>query len=471
MEAIREIRAATIPSLATVHQSVTSDPQQVSAALAGLSSGPAAIPGHFEILDLSLHTSNTESIATSRTFTQEERSGTELSSATSATGTIRAPEPVIFQIQKFHVCATLPMDEILLTVWADQILPRLDTELLHNVQIGTWLPELLLVGKRRNKLKPCVLVTCGDNGTRKQVEKLYKRLKWLREILKEKNMTFLALTRKVVLSGGSPPGQPGYRASDAKCFISVSGNTATFCGQRIHVSSTGSQPLSYCTLGGVIRIGHRLYGLTAGHPFDDRTETRGHSDAENLFNIASSTAASESSEGCDSPILFDENDSDLLSSSSTTDVFFEDIPPAMEDLPQANLEVVQDHNWKLGSDKLGDFYEVGVVLPASLNLRTSSVNETVPDYDWALLEIGDMETIPPNLNTIGGADDHVLITDLAQKTPNQNLSQENVTVLTATLGPVAAILNPTHASLKLGSCIFNVQLIVLETNLRESRKN
>lgn len=466
MEEDRDAREETKSSFETEHQILNSEPEQVGADLAIIPFIPSTTLQDIEDIDLSRQMSYTESVTTCRTSTQDGSSRTELSSATSTTGTAWALEPVIFQIQKFHVCATLPMDELLVAAWAEQILPRLNAELLHNIQIGTWLPELLLVGKKPDKLKPCVLITCGDNGTRKQVEKLYKRLKWLREVLKHREMMFLALTRKVVLSGGSRLQRPVYGATNSRCFIEISANTTTLCGQRVHIPMKESLSPSYCTLGGVIRIGDRLYGLMAGHPFAKDKEIKDNLDAEDESRIVSSTSASEASEDSDSPILFDENDPDSLSSALTADNFFESITPDVEDLPHTSLEGFRHEIWGQESEDLKR-YHLQVVLPVSSSPHDPNVGEVVPDYDWALLEIEDMEIVLPNVNTTGSTEEHVVISDLAEQAPNQCPSQGNVTVLTATLGPIPAILNPAPASFKSGSCIFQVQLVVLDTNLRE----
>lgn len=467
MDAIPSTKRDIKASPSTDSQCIASDPQQVETTLARIPSIPTTVQGNISCFSLSQQISCTESDVTSATATNDQHSGTELSSATSSTGISCTTEIVVFQIQKFYVCATLPMDNFILDAWAEQILPRLNAELLHNVQTGTWLPELLMVGKCRDRLKPCVFVTCGDDSTRKRVETLYKRLKWLREVLKQKEMTFLALTHKIVLSGAPIVESSRYQVSSAQCSIRISANATTFCGQRVYISSDLSQHSTYCTLGGVLNVGNRLYGLTAGHPFNNVMQTTNVPEDKDRASLASSKIAPEADDGDESPVLFDENESNQSWSPATSDLFFEDMTTVTNDFPAASLEVNEIEVDDRGSV---EHHQLSVIRPVSSKLKMSTADVAEPDFDWALLDIGPLEKRLPNLITTHGVESLQPITNLEEQLPGQNSTQGNVTVLTATLGPLQAILNSAPASLKVNSCIFKVRLVILDRNLRELKQ-
>ena len=440
---------------------MTSEPQKVSADPARIHTPPSTLEG---VAPLSIQQNIPEdSYITSTTLSVTVTHGNLSTTSTAATSLY--PAQTTFRMQKLYICPNLQMNEELLSLWSEQILPRLKLELLHHLHNGTWLPEFLMVGKGPDKLKPCILVTCGDDATRKIVEKLYKKLKWLREKLKQTRITFIAVTRKISLCVSNYDAGSWSRVLTDTCKIVVSNDTTTLCGQRILLIALDRSTSACCTFGGVLTVNGRLYGLTTGHPFGDR---RLNSDPEEYGTEGPATLLCESLEegsGSHSPILFDENRSESECSSDSSTLPPEEIevipPRAANSLGNLNHE----HDFFNSEGTI--VYEVKVVLPASSNLHNPRANTVNQDFDWALLDLGILPLIYPNEVSFAGIRQEVATCRSSSEPFPTDPAQREVMVLVADTDPYMGHLIPTQACIKIRYSIFEVQLVTLNAHLRK----
>jgi hypothetical protein len=160
---------------------------------------------------------------------------------------------------------SMPIAEEKRDAWVNHVHNRLRLELLHHVRGDKRLQEFMCVGKVPGKLKPCVVVTCGDVNTKKQVEKLYRNLRWLRELLKSKEICFIAIFQDVNLSAERALGVDDDHGAGSNLSLRIPESAETFCGQTLDLC-WGAQR-SGCTFGGIMRIGNVPYCLTAAHQF------------------------------------------------------------------------------------------------------------------------------------------------------------------------------------------------------------
>lgn len=159
-----------------------------------------------------------------------------------------------------------------------------------------------MAGKKPNCLRPCLVLTCGDVATKKKVEKLFKSLTWLQELLRAKGVMFVALVAKTRLSAEPAEIHPGELKTITRCSIEVLYQASTFCGRSVRVSFPLEAEEKYCTLGGLIMVDNVIYGLTAGHPFKAQmepanTDEESHASHERVQSFSES----ESSEASEEP--------------------------------------------------------------------------------------------------------------------------------------------------------------------------
>jgi hypothetical protein len=365
-----------------------------------------------------------------------------------------------FQIQRLHVSPNMPMDQEIKDLWSQQIRFRLSAELHHHVGEGPWLQQFMMAGKRRDDLSPFVVITCGDVRTRKKVEKLCKKLKWLRVLAKSYNIKLAALVAEITLTAGPAPLVQGMRAIEDSCSVDVPDSTKTCCGQTIYISHFRNSPASQCTFGGLIEIDGTLYGLTAGHPFGAQNTA---AEAEFEMDVGRQSLdwpeESENSENdatSDSDFVFSHDSSDdgeQTSDSSTTStdpVSTKNTAISASNLPGKDSTAAAKYT--------ATSTQVNVLLPITRSTVSLPLHGLHFNLDWALIDVSNLPSVLPNQvpsrENEDGKDFPILGALPAQFEPCGD-----VTVLTAVNGPQYGYLNASPASLKIGGSLYDVRLI------------
>lgn len=137
---------------------------------------------------------HTNSLATSTAGKTSESSTAD----TVATSILLLPS--VFFTSKIHVAPTMHIEEELQVIWDQRVRVTLREILLHEITAGSCVQELMMAGKDPFRLKPTIVVTCGNVKTQKLVKKVFRKQSWLKDFLKEKGMRFVAVVQPVHLS-------------------------------------------------------------------------------------------------------------------------------------------------------------------------------------------------------------------------------------------------------------------------------
>ena len=441
METLRSISLSQ-PLLSHEPVAASSDPAGVESQLSRLPSIPTGLPGQptAEALVASSLDQSDSGIATTL--------GSTPTLSTAATSVLASYDTI--KIQDVYVCPGMLVDATLQHVWSQDIYNRLHTELVHHIHDGSWVQEFMPIGKTRDKLQAGIVITCREKRTKKEVEKLYKKLKWLRSILKIHHILFVALVQSVSLSGTTESLRNLDGAFITGGEIVLESDATTLCGHTIQLLIDG-EPGGQCTLGGMIAVDGDTYGLTAGHPFRAREAVRvsGNEDAGTTEHLGE---VDEGEDDLDSAFIADENDteSDNTSTSSASS-FVHDVDLHRTSLPiRTPTQIRKGTHFKLEL--------------AHMSTSVSRLTKLLgPTSDWALLKFDTRMPELPNLIAFG---DHQMIVD------DPFLEDETaaiaIVIMIAGIGPQTGTLYPTPASLNIDNLSLDVRLVTLEHALRKS---
>ena len=369
----------------------------------------------------------------------------------------------IFRIQGLYVSPEMLVDEKIQRLWREKIRDRLDLVLYQNISGRTALPQVMMAGKRRDCLQPYPIITCGNSETKERVVKLLRRQVWLKEVLRSNGIAFCAQVAPILQSAGLIYGfEELSRERDSSGGTYSVGlprdRVDTASGLPIIVRDPVTDPVRYCTLGGLILLDGVPFGLTAGHSFHSQQG----SNSERITNLpqdkepALDRAASDNS---DEPFLEDGDDifSDNLSISTES--------------------ATDEHTWNSSQDmsqRLAQSVEWsephGVILPSRGSKESKSTKkadgEVPKTYDWALLE-WPLQSFraSPNSSVLCNCDGESLV-----RTISTGSRQGEVQIITTDLGGKRGYLHASPGSLMLDNSVIDVHLITLETSLRKSHQ-
>lgn len=401
-----------------------------------------------------------ESFSTVTSATTATEPASEISTA--ATSVLSLPP--IFRVQKLYVSPSTPMDEKIKDVWTRQIKSRLSAALLYSIPTGTCVQEVMMVGKRPDALKPTLVITCGDAVTKKRVEKTFKSQGWLQELLEAKNIMFVTLVAKTLLSAG-PASNDGSteRLSESYAIQCLPPGVSTSCGLGLLINSVDSRLPQHCTLGGLLVVNGEILGMTAGHPFLKIRDNVIKREPLEMAQAVEDSSDEESGTTSSEPFVFNDDDdgdaNDDLTASTVSLGENADVASTPVDGPphgqyKASRPLSPSMKWYLPQAAL---------LPVSTPREVSSIEDPLNDHDWALLEM-----LPPAVisrpNKISHIDLHHDI--LIERTVSGPACGE-VTITIADIGLQSGYLHSSPATMKVGESVLDVQLITLESTLRK----
>ena len=395
-------------------------------------------------------------------------------SATTATETASEPStaptsivsvPKIFVVQKVHVSPSMQVDPSIQIIWTQSIKSRLSAELRMNISKGTCLQEFMMAGRRSSKLKPTLIVTCGDLATKREVEKTFKSQHWLQEILKTNHIMFVALVAQTPLSGAPGPNSDNLMdMSDCYAVQILPPGALTACGWNVQVNTKECSQQSHCTLGGLLMVGGEIMGLTAGHPFSTvgySASEHGHPD---IARNSESAKTDESSTISSDPFIFnehvdDDSDNESIASSISLLETSHDVSRLPDDPFYGQREPVLvcplSTAWHSPQS---------LVLPTSMLSLDGAVNNLSHHHDWALLKNLPCNVASlPNLITNIDRDPQILIEETTSA-----ITGGEVTIMVAGTGVLPGYLHPSPATMKVDKVTIDVHLITLERILRKS---
>jgi hypothetical protein len=425
-------------------------------------------PTNIVVPSISSEREPAESLSTITTATITTESGGETSTA--ATSVLSLPQ--VFVVQKFHVSPSMPIDEKIQSIWTQQIRPRLSAVLLHRIPTGTCVQEFMMVGKRPEALKPTLVITCGDKQTKKRVEKSFKSLGWLQELLKANGIMFVTLVAKTSLSAGLALDPTNILRLSYSCSVKLPHDpAATSCGLPLVVNASEARPERHCTLGGLVIVNGEIFGLTARHPFKARFKPRtAHDEPNDIGQDLGLLEDEESSESSDEPFVFNDDEDDSLGSVSSLGSLSSASTASMPGLSPPDFlatstdDLAQGQNIsKAFSPLVTEPYDVVMPLPASQNV--SSFEEPLQEYDWALVDVPPFSTtmLPNKIAHIDPRHDILIESTFSGSAHGE------VTITIANIGAQLGYLHSSPVTLKVNESILDVQLIALEHVLRKFR--
>ena len=366
------------------------------------------------------------------------------------------------------------MDEKIQGVWTQQIRSRLSKELRLSIPTGTCLQEFWMAGKRRDKLRPTLFITCGDATTKKEVEKAFKGQAWLQKLLKVNDISFIALVVKTPLSAGPMlDNDATMELSEAYAVQLLPPEVTTSCGLNLLISGADGRSQKQCTLGGLLLVDGQIVGLTAGHPFCEvehnairRESLRAAQTMEDSEDEESSTASSE-------PFMFnindddgDDDDDDMNNDSTASSVSFSEKAGGRSNSIDGPSQGQQESSGAHSSPMMW-YVPRTAVLPASVPVDVPVMDEQNGDPDWALLR-----TLPPVVTSLPNMIAHL---DRRHNIPIQGTASSpangEVTIIIAGIGPQLGYVHSSLATMKVGESVLDVQLVTMERVLRKLPNN
>ena len=311
---------------------------------------------------------------------------------------------------KHYALPTMSIAQEQLHIWESQIRDRLQDELTQCIRTESCHLELYMVCDRKRRIGPCIVLTCwnantcsterGREITRRKVQKRIPSLQSLQNCPFPCKVVVDELSLFARLSG--PAIDPGIHVR-----ANLTKEALTFVSLLI---VDEDRAFSECTLGGLICVDGKVYGLTVAHAFSIRLES-----------ISSETdARSESSETQDTD---SDNSDDSLFNGFDCHQIADTVTIQIEN-DHANLErhrtgnpqnilTMRDHESRGERPRLLEFdssVEIGRI--CSTSSTHMSVGNGMPESDWALIELEKSIGQPRNFYHIPQSTENTLIEKL-----------------------------------------------------------
>jgi hypothetical protein len=171
----------------------------------------------------------------------------------------------VYELEKGAFAAPgIKMDSKHFHLWKEVIKPRLEDTLRHRFRPLRGLDpslalEFMMAGPSDTDLKPTIVIVCCNEAHRKQLRKIFKVQKWISDY-NYRCMVVVDSFRKY--ASGSKLGE------GRSVRVRLSEESSTLCGVLSELEQLVSlEPISF-TLGGVILIEGKPYGLTVGHVYE-----------------------------------------------------------------------------------------------------------------------------------------------------------------------------------------------------------
>jgi hypothetical protein len=303
------------------------------------------------------------------------------------------------------------------------------------------LATLCMVGSRADRLEPTIVIGCWNNEdcktlqgremVRKRVRKAAKRFESLRgcSLGYKVAAAEIDLLAQYSASGTAP------RPETASIEAHIPKGALTLCGVPLRLVGQTGQVIDFCTLGGVLYLKGHVYGLTAGHPFE-QTLKADSDDCQELDGLLAEDVVSR-----------EQSDSE--------DSAFEDYEVERSG---ASLPTVTRKHLKVGSDTENKnstpFKKLGTL--------SERPNREKCNGDWALIDINDCGSVLPNLYFSPRNNVVIVIDGSMEKTCPRGAP---VTLLTAVSGTIQGKIGQPHGIMRQGKWHFEVSQVIISKPL------
>lgn len=342
-------------------------------------------------------------------------------------------------------------------LWVERIQERLAMELLINVHTGGWIVEFCLLGRTREELKPHIVVTCTAKDTKRQVEKVYKSLRWLRELMKQQQLRFITFHAMARLNAFG-------KLSPNSIRIARSTVCPTYCGSILeppqgYLKGVYMNPFTHaqrvgCTLGGLILADDLVYAISAGHGFIDETDSPSGPpmslEHHEFGRIAQ--RATDTEPDC-LPQIFDETDEVVgITHSSPT---YSRYPS--EQVGSLSTRQTDPELFSVRSTATVSQISSRLKIPGRPSVGVASDPFSTHFLDWAIIQLRTQDQpYLPNQDIDG---------NFIEETIDVPEDMQKISVLIGGGQKLAGILYPPRVSLNLGIQVYNAYRIALQVCL------
>lgn len=342
------------------------------------------------------------------------------------------------------------------SAWENTCRQQIDAIVAHELQDDTCHTQELLWAARRRRFgsesfQPTIVLSVEGTKQRELVRKAFHKLQWLRKSVADCRLEFMVIVDPVMLQcamdDAGAAETPVTFASECVLESRDSSNTIrSHCGTRIVVRRfTDPLKTQTSTMGGVVLVGNRLFGLTTAHgTFADRHFKM---TAKAIYKDEISHVLDDAFQRALRPTADDASDGILtvvpLTPQQATVVA---LPASGHLMPKAST-----------SDMV-----LRTLAPVPSILHRQS-NRDTRNCDWALVELPQHDGFVYNQYMYGGvhkAVDCITVTEADAPSP--------VSIIIDSRTIMAGKLSSRPASYSKGSLLFDVRLVILETDLRKS---
>jgi hypothetical protein len=315
----------------------------------------------------------------------------------------------------------------------------------------------MMAGPCEANFKPTVVIICCNEVHRKQLRKIFKAQRWISDY-KYHCMVIVDSFEKY--SGGIR------RLGSKSVRARLSDDCPTLCGVLAEFEDSDHMELTSFTLGGIVLIRDRPFGLTVGHILD--SSSQGDSSDSEKANDVEDDSPNEEEHSVESPFIFIER-SDEVRAINSDDALSDEVPLNMEkQLPWCSeLDGPYGINWQPSTStvsnwsSIGSLYRLEAPSPSQL-LHPGSDQDTPRKSDWALIEIPNQNYWHVNTYFPPGENAAVLVDSILQES---NISQRQVWLNAGVSGIMSGLLSEVDVHLRLGDFVFSAKRIVLDRGL------
>lgn len=401
------------------------------------------------------------SLARSSSDGSSPKSRVTVGSIGSQTGRVNL---LVYELQKDAFAAPgLKMDAQHIQLWRSEIKPRLEDTLRHQFRpVKGFDPslalEFMMAGPCETNFKPTVVIICCNEPHRKQLRKIFKAQRWISDY-KYHCMVIVDSLEKYS-DGIRRPGPKSVRAR-------LSDDFPTLCGVLAEFEDSDHLELTSFTLGGIVLIQDRPFGLTVGHILNSNPQGD-YSDSENANNGVEDDSPNEEEHSVESPFIFIEG-SDEVREIDNDDALSDEVPLNTETQLHSCSELDDPYgiNWQPSTSKVSNWSSIGSLYgletpsPSQL-LYLGSDQDTPRKSDWALIEIPNQKYWHANTYLPPGENAAALVDSILQES---NITQRQVWVNAGASGIMSGFLSEVDVHLRLGDSVFNAKQIILDRGL------
>ena len=315
--------------------------------------------------------------------------------------------------------------------------------------------EFYMAGKRKDRLKPTVIITCCSRARKKELKRIIDDLRWLKR---------LGVKPVIVVDDSF-----GYRQSFEVEARSLHRTTQS-CGIQARIlardMSASRKPPAAFTIGGYVMVDEQVYGLTTAHGLFLVNGIR--SESTNTRNTLNGVF--DEADISDSDTTSDDSSISISTVANSTSAEFHTsgmAPLGAQPIKAATSENTGSIDVTAPGSPEIKFEKVGRVHDYALDdnndplaSRNNNPFTTKRDQDWALISF-DKCLCQLNVVNFPGDLNPIVILDIVSE---DTQTAGPVWVLTGR-GPTLGQLNPLTVPIQLGKSSFNVQQITMATKI------